>query len=183
VTKKVIAPATVLHPTPAIMATTGDIDGARSIITLAWAGTVCSDPPMVAIGVRPSRYSYELLKKTGEFVVNLPTTKEAWAMDFCGQVSGRDGDKFARAGLTPERAAKVKAPLIKECPVSIECVVRHTYMAGSHEVFIGEVVAVDVDEERTENGALKAGEAIAYLQRNYYSLNGKVGDHGFSLKK
>ena len=182
-TKKVIAPATMLHPIPAIMATTGDIDGTRNIITLAWAGTVCSDPPMVAIGVRPSRYSYELLKETGEFVVNLPTIDEVWALDFCGQVSGRDGDKFARANLTPERAAKVKAPLIKECPVNIECIVRHLYPAGSHEVFIGEIVAIDVDEERTQNGSLKPADAVAYLQRNYYSLNGQIAAHGFSLKK
>jgi len=183
VTKKVVAPMTALYPIPAIMATTGDIDGVRNIITLAWAGTVCSDPPMVAIGIRPNRFSYELLKKTGEFVVNLPTTHEAWAMDFCGQVSGRDGDKFALAKLTPERAAKVKAPLIGECPVNIECVVRHTYLAGSHEVFIGEVVAIDVDEERTERGFLKADEAMAYHKRGYFTLRDQVGAHGFSAKK
>jgi flavin reductase (DIM6/NTAB) family NADH-FMN oxidoreductase RutF len=138
---------------------------------------------MLAIGVRPSRYSYDLLKQTGEFVVNLPTTKEAWAVDLCGQVSGRDGDKFTRARLTPERAAKVKAPLIAECPVNIECVVRHSYLAGSHEVFIGEVVAVHLDDETTEQGFLKTGEAMAYHRRGYFTLRDQVGTHGFAAKK
>jgi flavin reductase (DIM6/NTAB) family NADH-FMN oxidoreductase RutF len=165
------------------MVTSGDIDGTKNIITLAWAGTVCSTPPMVAIGVRPSRFSYNLLKKTGEFVVNLATVKEARALDLCGVISGRDGDKFAAAHLTPLKASKVKAPLIAECPVNIECVVRHTYMAGSHEVFLGEVVAVNVDEARTDGrGYLKSDEAFCYHARSYFTLRESAGAHGFSAK-
>lgn len=182
-TKQVLGPSTSLYPIPAIMASCGDINGVRNIITLAWAGTVCSEPPMVAIGVRPSRFSHGLIKQTGEFVINLPTVKEVYALDLCGVISGRDGDKFAAAKLTPEPASKVRAPLIKECPVNIECVVRHSYVAGSHEVFIGEVVAVHVDPDRTENGFIKIDEAICYHARNYFTLRDSQGSHGFSLKK
>jgi len=182
VTKKVLAATTALYPIPAVMATCGEFDGVNNIITLAWAGTVCSDPPMISIGVRPSRFSYDLIKKTGEFVINLATVKEVQAMDFCGIASGRDGDKFLASGLTPERASKVKAPLIKECPVNIECVVRHIYAAGSHDVFLGEVIAVNIDETRTAGNFLKPEEAIAYHAAGYFTLRDRVGVHGFSKK-
>lgn len=181
--KTILPPSTSLYPIPAIMATCGDIDGKKNVITLAWAGTVCSEPPMIAIGVRPSRYSYSLIKETGEFVVNIATKSEVAAVDLCGVLSGRDSDKFLRASLTPERAQKVKAPLIKECPVNIECVVRHSYMAGSHEVFIGEVVAVHVDSERTRDGYILPEDAICYHARSYWTLAEPAGSRGQSVSR
>jgi flavin reductase (DIM6/NTAB) family NADH-FMN oxidoreductase RutF len=181
-TKKVIDPRNAVYPCPSIMATCGDLDGVSNIITLAWAGNVASIPAMVAIGVRESRFSYDLIKNSGEFVINLPTIATCKAMDLCGSISGRDGDKFKASGLTKEKASKVRAPLIKECPVNIECVVRHVVKAGSHDVFLGEVVAIDVDEANTENGFVKPEEAIAYHARGYFSLKELVGTHGYSMK-
>ncbi len=180
--KEILPPTTALYPIPSVMASCGDIDGASNIITLAWAGTVASDPPMIAIGVRPDRFSYNLIKQSGEFVINLPDKEHVYAMDLCGVVSGRDGDKFVRAGLSRERAHKLKAPLIRECPVNIECVVRHVYRAGSHDVFLGEVVAVHVDRERSENGFVRPDEAVCYHARNYWSLGKPLGSHGYSLR-
>lgn len=179
-------PATILNPVPAVMVTCSDSEGKPNIITLAWVGTVNSDPPMVSVSVRKERYSYELIKEKGQFVVNLTTGKLAKATDLCGVKSGRDTDKFELAGLTPEKASVVDVPLIKESPVNIECVVRQRLELGSHDMFIGEVVAVDVDEALIDGkGKLHLDKAglICYSHGEYWTLDKALGYFGYSVTK
>ena len=137
--KETWKPGNMLYPLPAVMVSVTDGQGNDNIITVAWTGTICTNPPMVYISVRPSRYSYEMLKKTGEFVINLTTEELAFATDYCGVRSGRDVDKFKEAHLTKEPAQFVKAPMIKESPVSIECRVTEVKELGSHHMFLAEV--------------------------------------------
>jgi len=180
------SPWTALFPCPVVLVTSVDSDGKPNIITLAWIGTVCSDPPMIGIGVRPHRYSYTLIEESGEFVVNIPTIKILREVDFCGNVSGRDIDKFTETGLTPESAEKVKPPLIKECPVNIECRVKMKIPLGVHHLFIGEVLRVHVDQNiLNEKGRIDFTkiEPFVYNQGEYWSLNQRIGIHGFSTKK
>jgi flavin reductase (DIM6/NTAB) family NADH-FMN oxidoreductase RutF len=179
-------PSTILNPVPAVMVTCADKDGKPNIITLAWAGTVNSDPPMLSISVRKERYSYELIKEKGQFVVNLTTEKLVRAADLCGVKSGRDIDKFEAAGLTSEKATKVDVPLIKESPVNIECVVKKRMELGSHDLFIGQIVAVNVDESlMDEKGKLWLENAglICYSHGEYWSLKKSLGYYGFSVTK
>ena len=140
-------PGNMLNPVPAVMVSVADEDHRPNIITVAWAGTICTNPPMVSISVRPSRYSYDIIEKTGEFVINLTTEKLARACDYCGVVSGRDVDKFAKTGLTPMPVEHVSAPAIAESPVNIACRVTESHALGSHTMFIAEVVGVTVDDE------------------------------------
>ena len=140
--KQLWKPGNMLYPLPVVMVSLADRDGRPNIITLAWVGTVCTNPPMVSISVRPERYSYPILKETGEFVINLTTKELAFATDYCGVKSGRDVDKFKEMGLTPIPASEVKAPMIKESPVNIECKVRQILPLGSHDMFLADVVAV-----------------------------------------
>ncbi|MGE5422618.1 MAG: flavin reductase family protein [Ignavibacteriales bacterium] len=140
-------PATLLYPVPVVLVSCIGHEGTANIITIAWVGTVCSDPPMLSISIRPSRYSHKLITETREFVVNIPSADILDATDYCGIVSGRDVDKFTVTGLTPEPASKVKAPLIKECPMNMECVVRQILNLGAHDMFIAEIVAVHQEEE------------------------------------
>ena len=144
--KQLWKPGNMLYPLPVVMVSLADRDGRPNIITLAWVGTVCTNPPMVSISVRPERYSYPILKETGEFVINLTTKELAFATDYCGVKSGRDVDKFKEMGLTPIPASEVKAPMIKESPVNIECKVRQILPLGSHDMFLADVVAVHADE-------------------------------------
>jgi flavin reductase (DIM6/NTAB) family NADH-FMN oxidoreductase RutF len=144
--KVALRPAAVLYPVPAVMVSCVGEDGKPNIITLGWVGTVCSEPPMVSVSIRPPRYSHGLVEESGEFVVNMPTADLVRQTELCGTISGRDGDKFEAAGLTAEPASVVKAPLIKECPVNIECRVRHTLRLGTHDMYVGEIVAVHADE-------------------------------------
>ena len=137
----------MLYPLPAVMVSVTDGKGKDNIITVAWAGTVCTNPPMVSISVRPERFSYQMIRDTGEFVINLTTEELAFATDYCGVKSGKDVDKFRETGLTREKADIVKAPMIKESPVSIECKVKEIKELGSHHMFIAEVVAVHADEK------------------------------------
>lgn len=179
-------PATTLLPVPAVMVTVADGADKANIITLAWVGTVCSDPPMVGIAVRPSRYSYELLNRSGDFVVNIPRAGQAEAVDWCGNVSGRDVDKFARCGFHAQPGARVVAPLIEECPVNLECVTRHRLSLGAHDLFIGEIVAAHYDEEVCDSrGRLDAArvDALAYVNGDYWTLGDKVGTYGFAIKQ
>jgi len=183
--KILVKPATVLYPAPAVMVTCGDFDGVKNIITLAWVGTVCSVPPMVGISVRPERFSHPILKETGEFVVNLPTSEQAKVTDYCGVASGRDGDKFAALGLTPARGSIVKAPLLAECPVNLECKVKEIVSLGSHDLFLAEIVAVQMDETALDqNGSLDLGKArpLVYGNGQYWSLGGLIDRHGFSFQ-
>lgn len=179
-------PSTILNPVPAVMVTCIDREGKPNIITLAWVGTINSEPPMISISVSKARYSYRLIKEKGEFVVNLTTKKLAFATDLCGVKSGRGVDKFKIAKLTPEKAAKVEAPLIKESPVNIECIVRQTIELGSHVMFISEVVAVNVDESLIdEKGKLSLDKAdlICYSHGEYWSLDKPLGYFGYSVTK
>lgn len=130
----------MLYPLPAVLVSVTDGQGRDNLITVAWAGTVCTNPPMVSISVRPSRFSYEMLKNTGEFVINLTTEKLAYATDYCGVISGRDVDKFKELNLTREKADYVKAPLIAESPVNIECRVKQIIKLGSHDMFLANVL-------------------------------------------
>jgi Conserved protein/domain typically associated with flavoprotein oxygenases, DIM6/NTAB family len=184
--KLVWKPATLLNPVPVVMVTCVDNAGKPNIITLAWAGTVNSEPPMLSVSIRKERYSYGLIKEKGEFVVNLTTEKLAFATDFCGVKSGRDMDKFAETGLTPEKASMVSVPLIKECPISLECVVKNRLELGSHDMFIAEIVATDVDETLLDgNGKLHIENAglICYSHGQYWSLAKSLGFFGYSVAK
>jgi len=183
--KVTIEPGTYLYPIPAVMVTCGPLDK-PNIITLAWVGTVCSDPPMVGISIRPSRYSHGLVRQYGEFAVNVPTMDLAQVTDYCGTVSGRKVDKFAETGLTPVPAKAIATAIIAECPVNIECKVTQTLSLGAHDLFLGEVVAVQVDEdvlnEQREISLTKA-RPLVYGSHRYWSLGQLLGTHGYSAKK
>jgi len=161
--KKVIKkPTTALYPVPAVMVSCG-IGERANIITLAWVGTLCSDPPLVGIGVRPSRHSHGLIEEVGQFVVNVPTAEQVRWLDYCGIVSGRDEDKWATCGFTRAAATEVQVPIIAECPVNIECRLRQTLSLGSHDLFIGEVVAIQMDEDvLNEKGRLDFTKAAPF---------------------
>ncbi len=183
--RKIWKPGNMLYPVPAVMVTVGD-SNINNIITIAWAGTVNSDPAMVSISVRKSRYSHGLLMKHKEFVINLVTKKLAYAMDYCGVKSGRDVDKFKEMKLTRGKASAVSAPIIEESPVNIECKVKDVISLGSHDMFLAEVVAVSVDEKYLdEKGSfdLEAANLIAYSHGKYYTLGEKVGKFGYSVRK
>ncbi len=170
----------MLYPLPVVMVSMADRAGNYNIITIAWAGTVCTNPPMVSISVRPDRYSFPILKETGEFVVNLTTKELAYATDFCGVKSGR------ALGLTPLAAEKVHAPLIGESPVNIECRVRQVMALGSHHMFLADVVSVHadvryMDEKRKFH--LEKAEPIVYSHGAYFACGEELGRFGYSVKK
>lgn len=176
----------MLYPLPAVMVSMASEEGKSNIITVAWAGTICTNPPMLSISVRPERFSYDILKRTGEFVVNLTTEELAYATDYCGVRSGRDVDKFREMNLHEEKASQVKAPLIKESPVNIECKVRKIEELGSHHMFLADVVAVNIDEEYlNEKNKFELGKAkpIVYSHGEYYGLGDMIGTFGYSVKK
>lgn len=179
-------PGNMVYPVPAVMVTAADQEGKSNIITIAWTGTVCTNPPMAYISVRPERYSYGMLKETGEFVINLTTEKLARATDYCGVKSGRDTDKWKETGLTPIPAQEVNVPLIKESPVNIECRVSEIRELGSHHMFLARVVAVDVDEAYlNEQGRFELHKAapIVYSHGEYYGLSSLLGTFGYSVRK
>ena len=176
----------MLYPLPAVMVSVTDGKGQDDIITVAWTGTICTNPPMVYISVRPSRFSHHMLMETGEFVINLTTEKLTRATDYCGVRSGRDVDKFKETGLTREKAEFVKAPMIKESPVSIECRVTEVKKLGSHDMFLAEVLAVHADEEyMDENNRFDLNRArpIVYSHGEYLGIGKKLGTFGYSVKK
>jgi flavin reductase (DIM6/NTAB) family NADH-FMN oxidoreductase RutF len=176
-------PYTALFSCSVVLVTCVDSTGKPNIITLAWAGTVCSEPPMVGLGIRPSRYSHGLISETKEFVVNIPSTRIIKEADYCGMKSGKKVDKFAKTGLNAEKADKVKAPLIRECPVNLECKLKETISLGAHDLFIGEVVQVHVDEAVLDkNGHIDFNKAdpFVYNLGEYWNLNKKIGTYGFS---
>ena len=184
--KQVWKPGNMLYPVPAVMVTVQDAEGKSNIITIAWTGTVCTNPPMLYISVRPERYSYHMLEETGEFVVNMTTKKLAKAADYCGVRSGRDVDKWKETGLTPEKAQAVNVPLIAESPVNIECRVKDVLELGSHHMFLAEVLAVDVDESLLDMGgrlALEKAEPVVYSHGEYYGLSELMGTFGWSVRK
>ena len=178
-------PGTLLAPAPPALVSCGTME-AHNVLTAAWTGIVCSEPPMTYVSIRPERYSHHMSLERGEFVINLPTQAIVRATDLCGVKSGRDGDKFALAGLTAEPSALVAAPGIGECPVSLECRVREVLHLGRHDMFLSDIVAVDVDPGYVdEKGALHLEKAglLAYAHGGYYGLGRQLGTFGFSVRK
>ena len=179
-------PTTALNPVPAVMVTCADSEGRPNIITIAWAGTINSKPTMVSISVRKERYSYNLIKEKGQFAINLTTRKLAYATDFCGVKSGKDVNKFEKLNLTPEKASKIDVPLIKESPVNIECVVKDIIELGSHDMFIAEIVAVNVDERLIDKDGklcMERADLICYSHGEYWTLDKSLGYFGYSVTK
>ncbi len=180
-------PGNVLSPVPAVLVSCGGTQGWKpNLITIAWTGNVCSEPPMLSISVRPERYSYEIIETTREFVVNVPSLREARAVDWCGVVSGRSEEKFAGAGLTPAPALKVGCPIVLECPLNIECRVRESLKLGSHTMFVAEVLAVQVSAaliDATGRLRLEKGGLIAFAHGQYFALGRCIGRFGFSVQK
>ena len=180
-------PGTMIYPLPAVMVSCGSEPEEYNIITISWTGTICTDPAMCFISVRPGRYSYNIIKKNGEFVINLTTKALSYATDWCGVKSGKDHRKFTEMQLTPVPASKIKAPLIKESPVNIECIVKEIKELGSHHMFISEVVAVNADEKYIDKNTglfrLNDAEPICYSHGKYYETGKLIGKFGYSVEK
>ena len=185
--KQIWKPGNMLYPLPAVMVSTADRNGEDNIITVAWTGTVCTNPAMLYISVRPERYSYHMIRESGDFAVNLTTERLAKATDWCGVRSGRDADKWKETGLTRGKAERLQfAPVIEECPVNIECRVTEVKELGSHHMFLAEVLAVQAEEEcMREDGKFELNSAglIAYSHGEYFSLGESHGRFGWSVKK
>lgn len=178
-------PGTFLYPIPAVMVSCGTMEKSN-IITVAWTGIISTNPAMVYISVRPTRYSYKLIKEQGEFVINLTTNDLVRATDWCGVKTGKKVDKFKEMKLHKEKANFVKCPMIKESPVSVECKVKEIKELGSHTMFIAEVLAINSDEKYiNENGAFDISKCnlISYANGGYYSMGKKLGKFGFSVQK
>lgn len=184
--KQIWKPGNMLYPLPAVLVTVADKEENYNIFTVAWTGTVCSSPAMVSISVRPERFSHHMIEETGEFVINLTTKKLTYATDYCGVVSGRDENKFQKLKLHVEKAEYVKAPLLVESPVNIECRVTQTLQLGTHDMFLAEVLAVHADEQYMDDKGrfhLDWADPIAYSHGRYYSLGKELGKFGYSVKK
>jgi len=173
-----------LTPVPVTLLSCVSDQGELNVMTVSWVSVVCADPPMVGVAVRPERYSYAMIREAGEFVLNIPPASLLRAVDFCGTASGATANKFARASLTPAPSAKVRPPLIAECPVNLECVVRQTLPLGSHVLFLAEVAAVHADADVVEDGMIILGRVapLTYdpFGGDYWSLKEVVAHHGFS---
>ncbi len=179
-------PGNMLYPLPVVMVSCGEKGAKPNIVTVAWAGTICSDPVMVSISVRKERYSHPIISKTGEFVINLVTEDLTYATDYCGVKSGRDIDKFAELNLTPVQIDGVDAPAIAESPLNLACKVKEVKELGSHDMFIAEVVGVTVDDKYMDESGkfnLNASGLVAYSHGDYFSLGEKLGKFGYSVKK
>ena len=185
--KQIWKPGNMVYPVPAVLVSCADTKGHSDLVTVAWTGNVCTNPPVVYISLRPSRYSYGLIVDSGEFVINLTTDKLARATDFCGVRSGRDLDKWQACGLTPGRAEKLQyAPTLCESPVSIECRVRQSLDLGSHTMFVADVLAVQADEAYLDDKGrfcLEKAGLLAYSHGEYYSLGEKRGTFGWSVRR
>lgn len=179
-------PGNMLYPLPAVLVSVADSKGNTNIITVAWAGTVCTNPPMLGISVRPSRFSHHMIEETREFAVNLTTRELAFATDYCGVKSGRDVNKWKEAKLTPAASDMISVPYIQESPVNIECRVTEIKRLGSHDMFLAEVAAVHVDDAyMDERGAFHLSQAkpIVYCHGEYFDLGKKLGKFGYGVKK
>jgi flavin reductase (DIM6/NTAB) family NADH-FMN oxidoreductase RutF len=177
----------MIYPVPAVMVSCGSTPEEYNIITVSWTGTICTDPAMCYISVRPTRHSYNIIKKNGEFVINLTTRSLAYATDWCGVKSGSEFNKFEKMNLTAVPASKIKAPLIKESPVNIECIIKEIKELGSHHMFISEVIAINADkeffDEKTGLFRLNDAEPLCYLHGKYYLTGKYIGKFGFSVQK
>ncbi len=184
--KEIWQPGNMLYPIPAVMVSCQRQGEKPNIITVAWAGNVCSSPAMLSISVRKDRFSHSIIKETGEFVVNLTNAELARATDWCGVRSGRDFDKFKEMNLTPQKSQKISATGIEESPVNIECRVKEVLELGSHDMFVAEVLCVTVDDRyMDEKGRfdLKKADLVAYSHGEYFSLGKKLGKFGYSVAK
>ena len=184
--KQTWKPGNMIYPIPAVMVSVTDGKGQDDIITVAWTGTICTNPPMAYISVRPERFSYHMIKETGEFVINLTTEELAAATDYCGVRSGRDVDKFKEMKLTKEKADFVKVPMIAESPVSIECKVRQVLELGSHHMFLADVLAVHADPQYIDEKKkfhLNDAKPLVYSHGEYLGIGKKLGTFGYSVKK
>lgn len=185
--KEIFRPGNMLYPLPAVMVSCSDKEGRDNILTVAWTGTVCSDPPMLYVSVRPNRFSHHMIEETGEFVVNLTTEKLAKATDYCGVRSGKDVDKWKEMHLTRKKTVSLQyAPAIEECPVNIECKVREIKRLGTHDMFLADVTGVQVSKDyMNENGKFELNKTglLAYSHGEYLGLGKKVGTFGYSVKK
>ena len=179
-------PGNMLYPVPAVMVSCGREGEKPNIVTVAWAGTISSSPAMLSVSIRPERYSHAIIKETGEFVVNLVTKELAFACDYCGVKSGKDIDKYKEMKLTPSNSQVIKAPGIEESPVNIECKVIEIKSLGSHDLFIAEVVGVNVDDKymsSTGKFNLNSTGLVAYSHGEYFELGKKLGKFGYSVQK
>ncbi len=180
-------PGTMVYPLPAVMVSCGSVPEEYNIITISWTGTICTNPAMCYISVRPERHSYGIIKKNGAFVINLTTKELAFATDWCGVKSGSKYNKFKEMGLTPGLASRVDAPIINESPINIECLVKEIIELGSHHMFISEVVAVSADEKYIDSGSglfrLDEASPICYSHGKYYETGALIGKFGFSVEK
>ncbi|MGN0480652.1 MAG: flavin reductase family protein [Lachnospiraceae bacterium] len=184
--KQTWKPGNMLYPLPAVMVSCGRENEKPNIITVAWAGTICTNPAMVSISVRPERYSYDIIKETKEFVINLVTKELVYATDYCGVKSGRDVDKFKEMNLTPLKMDQVKACGIAQSPVNIQCRVEQILELGSHHMFIAKVMGVTVDEKYIDEKGkfcLNDSELVAYSHGEYFQLGNKLGSFGYSVRK
>ncbi|MFI3231004.1 MAG: flavin reductase family protein [bacterium] len=185
--KEIWKAGTNLYPVPVVMISCGEFDkDEKNIITVAWTGTLNSDPAMAYVSIRPSRYSHEIIKRTGEFVINLCTKDLAFATDYCGVKSGKNVDKFKEMNLTAIKAPNTNCPVIEQSPLSIECRVKDIVSLGTHDMFIGEVLSSLADEKyMDEDGKFhfNKSEPICYSHGQYYSLGDQLGKFGFSVKK
>lgn len=181
--KRGVKPRTCLYPVPAVLISCGQVGGEANLITIAWTGTVASMPPQVGISIRRERYSYGIIEEKREFVINLPTVEMIEALDYCGVNSGRDVDKFKETGLNPLKGEKVDTPVVEESPLNLECVVQEILPLKSHDLFIGEVVHIQVNEEllnEKDSIDFNAFKAITYMGRDYWSLGEVLGSFGLS---
>ena len=173
-----------LAPVPVVLVSCGTMENAN-ITTIAWTGIINSEPPLIYVSIRPTRKSYEIIKEAGEFVINIPNERLVWQVDFCGTKSGKNIDKFKETNLQKEKASFVKAPLIKECPINIECKLTEIKHLGSHDMFIAEIININADEEfKTENGKIDFSRLnlLSYMGSQYFVQNRKIADRGICLK-
>lgn len=185
--KREFKPGTMVYPLPAVMVSCGKTAEEYNIFTASWVGTICSEPAMCYVSIRPSRHSYDIIKRNGEFVINLTTEELAYATDWCGVKSGRDFNKFEEMKLTPQKTSVIDSVLIKESPLSIECKVKEIIPLGSHDMFIAEVVNVLADEKfmdpETDAFKLEDAKLMAYSHGNYFKMGEKIGKFGWSVQK
>jgi flavin reductase (DIM6/NTAB) family NADH-FMN oxidoreductase RutF len=185
--KREFKPGTMVYPLPAVMVSCGKNAEEYNIFTASWVGTICSDPAMCYVSIRPSRHSYDIIKRNGEFVINLTTEELAYATDWCGVKSGRDFNKFEEMKLTPQKTSVIDSVIIKESPLSIECKVKEIIPLGSHDMFIAEVVNVLADEKfmdpETDAFKLEDAKLMAYSHGNYFKMGEKIGKFGWSVQK
>lgn len=183
---RILAKTSALFPLPVMLISCADKNGKKNLITLAWVSKVSVEPPMISIAVRPTRHSHAMIKDSGEFVVNVPTERIMKEVDLCGNISGRDTDKFTKTRFTIEPGKKVKAPIVRECPANFECIVRQSFRTGTHDLFIGEVVAVQLDQSILDKDGqvdYRKAKPVVYAAPGYWSLGEQIGSYGYSVRK